>query len=91
MKDRLKFVIFEGTGFLGRSLVDNLINENNNQIYVITRDKSKAKLLFSKIKSSNFHIKEYDVNNLGEPSRVRVYIMLSILHLIQPMVQNLKS
>ena len=64
MKDRLKFVIFGGTGFLGRSLVDNLINENNNQIYVITRNKNKAKLLFSKIKNSNFHIEEYDVNNL---------------------------
>lgn len=64
MKDRLKFVIFGGTGFLGRSLVDNLINENNNHIYVITRNKLKAKLLFSKIKSSNFHIEEYDVNNL---------------------------
>lgn len=64
MKDRLKFVIFGGTGFLGRSLVDNLINEDNNQIYVVTRNKNKAKLLFSKIKNSNLHIEEYDVNNL---------------------------
>jgi dTDP-glucose 4,6-dehydratase len=64
MKDKVKFVIFGGTGFLGRSLVDNLINENNNHIYVITRNKDKAKLLFSKIKSSNFHIEECDVNNL---------------------------
>ena len=65
MRDPLKFVIFGGTGFLGRSLIDNLINENNNHIYVITRNKNKAKLLFSKIKSSNFHIEEYDVNNVS--------------------------
>ena len=64
MRDPLKFVIFGGTGFLGRSLIDNLIHDNNNHIFVITRNKHKAKLLFSKIKSNNFHIEEYDVNNL---------------------------
>lgn len=62
-----KYVIFGGTGFLGKSIIDELVKKNNNIIYLITRNKSKANHNFSYLKNKeNFKVEQIDVNNLSE-------------------------
>lgn len=73
MNKAIKYVIFGGTGFLGRSLVDELLKDQNNFIFIVTRNKNKAKSIFSYLQNTNnLVLEQCDVNDFNQLLNLKI-------------------